>query len=213
MQISDSFKSLIFDHLAEGRTTVKQEKRECGWRWEETQLAPSVLKAWLFHFSIRSTWQVSIQNHGTQLISLSEESNMQSTFFNFGKLIFLWKEERKTNLHWQLFPLYLNVQTLLRVLSGVKSGATEHRGAHHSPSHPLYPDWSCILSMVSCLKTDASHYFVYVYAAQRCEHIPLGLVTKCNPIKITLRERHQPSIKRATVTRYRKRRNKMESQA
>lgn len=40
-----------------------------------------------------------------QISDLSEGIHVQSTSFNFGKLIFLWKEERKAILHWQISSL------------------------------------------------------------------------------------------------------------
>lgn len=77
------------------------------------------------------------------MISLSE-SNIQSSFFNFGKLGFLWKEEREAHLHWQIFPLYLNVPTLSRMLSGVTSEAKEYRGTYHSHSPPRPAPRLCV---------------------------------------------------------------------
>lgn len=76
---------------------------------------------------------------------------MHSTFFNVGKLLFLRKEERKTDPRWQVFPLYLNVPALPGALSGVKSEATEEREEHTlSPPPPtlqlvLHPQHGLLL--------------------------------------------------------------------
>lgn len=86
---------------------------ELWWRKRRVPLAGffesmTLLFLQMGHICTASTYPITRIQHIIieQIRNLSEGTHVQSTNFNFGKRIFLWKEEKKALLHWQVFSLW-----------------------------------------------------------------------------------------------------------
>lgn len=177
-----------------------RERRELGWRREEAQLVPSLLKARIFHFSTWTTFVLPVPSHGRYPIKKSQNNKLvylkkvicKVPFSTLANLFPSKKRERKL-ISIDRYSLCIWTCQLYPGCSVGWHQKPRNREEHTTlTSHPpSCPSWSSILSMIS-------PYFVH--STQSNEHVPCRPVTKYNPVKITLYESHQRSIERVTVT-------------